>query len=132
MHTCPINQVVLQSWNIAIKGWTVDTLHFNKFLLSSLILFSFDLTQYVTRRSEVTFTSEYWSDLGNFIFQGKVPLLSTTALHHLHIFIFVLAVVHVTFCVLTIIFGGAKVNSQVPFKVSFEYASFFLNLLLHT
>ncbi|XP_015867941.3 MLO-like protein 1 [Ziziphus jujuba] len=42
--------------------------------------------------------------------EGKVPLLSTTALHHLHIFIFVLAVVHVTFCVLTILFGGAKIR----------------------
>ncbi|KAK6930402.1 Mlo-related protein [Dillenia turbinata] len=42
--------------------------------------------------------------------KGKVPLLSTTALHHLHIFIFVLAVTHVTFCVLTILFGGAKIR----------------------
>ncbi|KAA8532194.1 hypothetical protein F0562_006664 [Nyssa sinensis] len=42
--------------------------------------------------------------------KGKVPLLSTTALHHLHIFIFVLAVVHVTFCALTILFGGAKIR----------------------
>ncbi|KAK1591199.1 hypothetical protein Q3G72_003763 [Acer saccharum] len=41
---------------------------------------------------------------------GKVPLLSSTALHHLHIFIFVLAVVHVTFCALTILFGGAKIR----------------------
>ncbi|XP_060962345.1 MLO-like protein 1 [Cannabis sativa] len=40
----------------------------------------------------------------------KVPLLSTTALHHLHIFIFVLAVVHVTFCALTILFGGIKIR----------------------
>ncbi|KAJ0091849.1 hypothetical protein Patl1_27141 [Pistacia atlantica] len=37
-------------------------------------------------------------------------MLSITALHHLHIFIFVLAVVHVTFCALTILFGGAKVR----------------------
>ncbi|KAK8572161.1 hypothetical protein V6N13_047775 [Hibiscus sabdariffa] len=42
--------------------------------------------------------------------KGKVPLLSTTALHHLHIFIFVLAVVHVTFCALTIVFGSAKIH----------------------
>ncbi|KAL6221483.1 hypothetical protein ACLB2K_009234 [Fragaria x ananassa] len=42
--------------------------------------------------------------------EGKVPLLSTTALHHLHIFIFVLAVVHVSFCALTIIFGGIKIR----------------------
>ncbi|XP_058184203.1 MLO-like protein 1 [Rhododendron vialii] len=41
---------------------------------------------------------------------GKVPLLSTTALHHLHIFIFVLAVVHVAFCALTILFGGVKIR----------------------
>ncbi|XVE55021.1 hypothetical protein DITRI_Ditri03aG0127600 [Diplodiscus trichospermus] len=42
--------------------------------------------------------------------KGKVPLLSTTALHHLHIFIFVLAVVHVTFCALTIVFGSIKIH----------------------
>ncbi|KAJ0035940.1 hypothetical protein Pint_26487 [Pistacia integerrima] len=42
--------------------------------------------------------------------KGKVSMLSITALHHLHIFIFVLAVVHVTFCALTILFGGAKVR----------------------
>ncbi|KAJ8763232.1 hypothetical protein K2173_025617 [Erythroxylum novogranatense] len=42
--------------------------------------------------------------------KGKVPLLSVEALHHLHIFIFVLAIVHVTFCVLTVIFGGARIR----------------------
>ncbi|KAI3962208.1 hypothetical protein MKX01_030758 [Papaver californicum] len=42
--------------------------------------------------------------------KGKVPLLSAEALHHLHIFIFVLAIVHVTFCVLTILFGGIKIR----------------------
>ncbi|OWM67834.1 hypothetical protein CDL15_Pgr010772 [Punica granatum] len=41
---------------------------------------------------------------------GMVPLLSATALHHLHIFIFVLAVTHVIICVLTILFGGAKIR----------------------
>lgn len=40
----------------------------------------------------------------------KVPLLSVEALHHLHIFIFVLAIVHVTFCVLTVLFGGARIR----------------------
>ncbi|KAH0978555.1 hypothetical protein GBA52_028274 [Prunus armeniaca] len=40
----------------------------------------------------------------------KVPLLSVEALHHLHIFIFVLAIVHVTFCVLTVVFGGMKIR----------------------
>jgi mlo protein len=32
------------------------------------------------------------------------------ALHHLHIFIFVLAIVHVSSCVLTIIFGGLNIR----------------------
>ncbi|KAI4353940.1 hypothetical protein L6164_002858 [Bauhinia variegata] len=41
---------------------------------------------------------------------NKVPLLSVEALNHLHIFIFVLAIVHVTFCVLTIVFGRAKIQ----------------------
>ncbi|KAI6702964.1 hypothetical protein NL676_012100 [Syzygium grande] len=42
--------------------------------------------------------------------KNKVPLLSTEALHHLHIFIFVLAIVHVTFCALTVLFGGARIR----------------------
>ncbi|KAG6725791.1 hypothetical protein I3842_02G048400 [Carya illinoinensis] len=42
--------------------------------------------------------------------ENKVPLLSVEALHHLHIFIFVLAIVHVTFCVLTVVFGGARIR----------------------
>ncbi|XP_057433443.1 MLO-like protein 13 isoform X2 [Lotus japonicus] len=42
--------------------------------------------------------------------QGKVPLLSLEALHHLHIFIFVLAVVHVVFCVSTMILGSARIR----------------------
>ncbi|XP_058094417.1 MLO-like protein 1 [Magnolia sinica] len=42
--------------------------------------------------------------------EGKVPLLSLEALHQLHIFIFVLAIVHVVFCLLTMILGGAKIR----------------------
>ncbi|KAF7851365.1 hypothetical protein BT93_L4040 [Corymbia citriodora subsp. variegata] len=42
--------------------------------------------------------------------EGKVPLLSATALHHLHIFIFVLAIVHVSICALTILFASAKIR----------------------
>ncbi|GMP48789.1 hypothetical protein CsSME_00016027 [Camellia sinensis var. sinensis] len=41
---------------------------------------------------------------------NKVPLLSVEALHHLHIFIFVLAIFHVTFRVLTVVFGVAKIR----------------------
>nr|KJB44399.1 hypothetical protein B456_007G250700 [Gossypium raimondii] len=42
--------------------------------------------------------------------KDKVPLLSVEALHHMHIFIFVLAIAHVTFCVLTVSFGGLKIR----------------------
>ncbi|GLT89316.1 hypothetical protein SLE2022_073030 [Rubroshorea leprosula] len=42
--------------------------------------------------------------------KGKVPLLSLTELHHLHIFVFVLAVVHVIFCALTILLGKATIR----------------------
>ncbi|RDX81977.1 MLO-like protein 1 [Mucuna pruriens] len=48
--------------------------------------------------------------LGHCAKKGKVPLLSVEALHHLHIFIFVLAIVHVTFCVLTVVFGGLRIR----------------------
>lgn len=50
------------------------------------------------------------SEAGTCAAKNKVPLLSTEALHHLHIFIFVLAIVHVTFCALTILFGGMRIR----------------------
>ncbi|GAV57493.1 Mlo domain-containing protein [Cephalotus follicularis] len=40
----------------------------------------------------------------------EVPLLSVEALHHLHIFIFILAIVHVTFCASTVVIGGIKIR----------------------
>ncbi|KAI8574149.1 hypothetical protein RHMOL_Rhmol01G0332100 [Rhododendron molle] len=42
--------------------------------------------------------------------KNKVQLVSVEALHHLHVFIFVLAIVHVTFNALTVVFGGAKIR----------------------
>ncbi|KAK3428478.1 hypothetical protein EUGRSUZ_E00008 [Eucalyptus grandis] len=48
--------------------------------------------------------------------QGKVPLLSATALHHLHIFIFVLVIVHVTMSALTILFAGTKIRQWKPWE----------------
>ncbi|CAN8286547.1 unnamed protein product [Cochlearia groenlandica] len=41
--------------------------------------------------------------------KGKAPLMSISALHELHIFIFVLAVAHIIFCLLTILFGTMKI-----------------------
>lgn len=42
--------------------------------------------------------------------KGDVPFLSLEALHQLHIFIFVLGLVHVVFCATTIFLGGAKIR----------------------
>ncbi|XVF19479.1 hypothetical protein REPUB_Repub11eG0114200 [Reevesia pubescens] len=43
--------------------------------------------------------------------QGKVPFVSSDGIHQLHIFIFVLAVVHVLNCILTMALGRAKMRS---------------------
>ncbi|OMO65624.1 Mlo-related protein [Corchorus olitorius] len=50
------------------------------------------------------------SGSGKCVNEGKVPLLSLEALHQLHIFIFVMAVVHVIFCVVTMLLGGARIR----------------------
>jgi mlo protein len=41
--------------------------------------------------------------------QGKVSLISINALHQLHIFIFFLAVFHVSYSAITMALGRAKV-----------------------
>lgn len=56
--------------------------------------------------------------------KGKVPLLPLEGLHHLHIFIFVLAIVHVTFSVLTVVFGGAKIRQWKAWEDSIAQESF--------
>ncbi|XP_078433801.1 seven transmembrane MLO family protein [Wolffia australiana] len=42
--------------------------------------------------------------------KGKVPALSLEALHQLHIFIFVLAISHVSFCAITMLLGMAQIR----------------------
>ncbi|CAN1781667.1 MLO-like protein 12 [Linum perenne] len=42
--------------------------------------------------------------------KGKVPLISVTGVHQLHIFVFVLAVFHILYCVITMTLGRAKVK----------------------
>ncbi|XP_010528781.1 PREDICTED: MLO-like protein 1 [Tarenaya hassleriana] len=54
----------------------------------------------------------------------KVPLLSAEALHHLHIFIFVLAISHVTFCVLTVVFGSARIHQWKKWEDSIANQDF--------
>ncbi|GJT77115.1 MLO-like protein 1 [Tanacetum coccineum] len=68
--------------------------------------------------------------------KDKVPLLSLEALHHLHIFIFVLAVVHVTFSVLTVVFGGAKIRQwkhweDTVLKENFDHSQVFKPKVTH-
>lgn len=43
--------------------------------------------------------------------KGQVPFVSKDGIHQLHIFIFVLAVFHVLYCVLTLVLGRAKMRS---------------------
>lgn len=45
-----------------------------------------------------------------FIVQDRVPLISQSGIHQLHIFIFVLAVFHVLYSVVTMALGRAKVS----------------------
>ncbi|KAJ3687598.1 hypothetical protein LUZ61_016762 [Rhynchospora tenuis] len=52
--------------------------------------------------------------------EGEVPLLSLEALHQLHIFIFVLAVVHVVFCATTMVLGGAKIRRWKHWEVAIQ------------
>ncbi|KAB5540691.1 hypothetical protein DKX38_013665 [Salix brachista] len=42
---------------------------------------------------------------------GKVPFVSSDGIHQLHIFIFVLAVCHILYCILTLALGTAKMKS---------------------
>ncbi|KAK7312546.1 hypothetical protein VNO77_36483 [Canavalia gladiata] len=42
--------------------------------------------------------------------EGKVPLVSSDGIHQLHIFIFVLAVFHVLYCIITMALGRAKMK----------------------
>ncbi|KAK1398043.1 hypothetical protein POM88_007906 [Heracleum sosnowskyi] len=62
--------------------------------------------------------------------KGKVPLLPLEGLHHLHIFIFVLAIVHVTFSVLTVVFGGAKIRQWKAWEDSIAQETLDTNKVL--
>ena len=44
----------------------------------------------------------------NFL-QDKVPFVSADGIHQLHIFIFILAISHVFYCITTLALGSAKV-----------------------
>ncbi|KAK8545549.1 hypothetical protein V6N13_066827 [Hibiscus sabdariffa] len=81
------------------KG-TETTSHFQKYFASTLA----GSTRHLLAEGSASSTLGYCAK------KGKAPLLSVEALHHLHIFIFVLAIVHVVFCVLTVSIGGLKIR----------------------
>ncbi|XP_022849198.1 MLO-like protein 1 [Olea europaea var. sylvestris] len=56
--------------------------------------------------------------------KGKAPLLSLKAVDDLHIFIFVLAVAHVVFSALTILFGGLKIRQWRYWEDSIQKREF--------
>ncbi|XP_057776791.1 MLO-like protein 1 [Salvia miltiorrhiza] len=82
------------------KGWTNHWLPCNKDLKSTAHFATFS-----RRLLAAASDSEGYCEA-----KGKAPLLSVQALHDLHIFIFVLAVSHVVFSALTLIFGGLKIR----------------------
>lgn len=49
--------------------------------------------------------------------QGKVPFVSSDGIHQLHMFIFVLAVFHVLYCIITYALGTAKVKVSLTLHV---------------
>ncbi|KAK8507524.1 hypothetical protein V6N11_073988 [Hibiscus sabdariffa] len=79
---------------------TETTSHFQKYFASTLA----GSTRHLLAEGSTSSTLGYCAK------KDKAPLLSVEALHHLHIFIFVLAIVHVVFCVLTVSIGGLKIR----------------------
>ncbi|KAI4385504.1 hypothetical protein MLD38_003522 [Melastoma candidum] len=56
--------------------------------------------------------------------KGKVPFISTEGIHQLHIFIFVLAVFHVVYCVLTMALGRAKMGKWKSWEKETETSEY--------
>ncbi|KHN25048.1 MLO-like protein 6 [Glycine soja] len=55
---------------------------------------------------------------------GKVPFVSSEGIHQLHIFIFVLAVFHVLYCILTLALGRAKMRRWKRWEVETKTAEY--------
>ncbi|RWW06065.1 hypothetical protein GW17_00030633 [Ensete ventricosum] len=63
--------------------------------------------------------------------QGKVPLISTDAIHQLHIFIFVLAVSHVLYCISTMAFGRLKMRRWKAWELETKTAEYQFSHVRH-
>ncbi|PWA95508.1 MLO-like protein [Artemisia annua] len=64
------------------------------------------------------------SGSGDYCGKGMVPMISSSAVHQLHIFIFILAVFHVLYSVVIIGLGFAKITSQLLFFRHLDPARF--------
>lgn len=56
--------------------------------------------------------------------QGKVPFVSTDGIHQLHIFIFVLALFHVLYCITTLALGRAKMRKWKAWEMETRTAEY--------
>ncbi|KAK8604826.1 hypothetical protein V6N13_082295 [Hibiscus sabdariffa] len=56
--------------------------------------------------------------------QGKAPFVSSEGIHQLHIFIFVLALFHVLYCVLTLALGQAKAHLAPHSETKFDFQKY--------
>ncbi|RAL52746.1 hypothetical protein DM860_007514 [Cuscuta australis] len=68
-------------------------------------------------------TTTHTKNLEHCASKGKVPMVSFEALHQLHIFIFVMTLVHVTFCATTTVLGGLRVRQWRHWEHSIQKAS---------
>ncbi|CDY72084.1 BnaCnng75900D [Brassica napus] len=64
----------------------------------------------------------------NYYFQGKVALVSAYGIHQLHIFIFVLAVFHILYCIITYALGKTKMKKWKSWEretktIEYQYAN---------
>ncbi|KAL9302166.1 MLO-like protein 12 [Arabidopsis thaliana] len=70
----------------------------------------------------------YRNLISYFRFQGKVALVSAYGIHQLHIFIFVLAVFHVLYCIITYALGKTKMKKWKSWEretktIEYQYAN---------
>jgi hypothetical protein len=61
--------------------------------------------------------------------QGEVAFMSAYSIHQLHIFIFVLAVFHILYCIITLALGTTKVLNSLAFSKDLNSSLNRFNLL---
>ncbi|MCL7040328.1 hypothetical protein MKW94_030187 [Papaver nudicaule] len=96
-HPCPLDR--------AAKPNTKNTLAVDDSVVNRRRLLSYDSDDFTSHRRFLSgYDDKYCAP------KGKIPLISKEAIHQLHIFIFVLAVSHLLYCILTMALGRAKMR----------------------